>query len=111
MAAEERLKAEFMVEPRPTLWTAIACDMMGQRSATIRRFDIAPPLLETDVDVERARRVLMDVFLRNGQTLVECFRAGSMMGENSTGLVLFGFRLVDKQVVVVVCIRPGEKLD
>ena len=81
MALEERLRAEFMVEPRPTLWTAMACDMIGQRSATIRRFDMAPPLAETEVDVERARRVLGDVFLRKGQSLAECFRAGSMMAK------------------------------
>ena len=61
-----------------TDWTAIALDMMGQRLATMVRLDIVPPQAELDAEVESALSVLVEVFMRKGQTALDCLRRDSM---------------------------------
>lgn len=52
--------------------------MTGQRRATTWRLDIVPPPTLGEVLVESARRVLAEVFLRNGHKRRDWFRSGSI---------------------------------
>lgn len=46
--------------------------------ATMVRLDMVPPPAEGDAEVERALRVLVDVFCRKGHMALDCLRRDSM---------------------------------